>query len=71
MACELLGTCLFYTDKMDIDSGLGRLYKRRYCEGEKTECARYLVYKELGRESVPVDLYPNMHDRAEKIVSEN
>jgi len=56
---------------MDIDSGLGRLYKRRYCEGEKTECARYLVYKELGRESVPVDLYPNMHDRAEKIVSEN
>ncbi len=71
MSCELLKTCPFYTDKMDIESGLGKLYKNRYCLGDKTECARYMVYKALGRDAVPVDLYPNMHDRANKIISQS
>lgn len=71
MGCEKLERCPFYNDKMDIESGLGKLYKRRYCEGEKTQCARYMVLTKLGEKFVPVDLYPNMHERAEKIIVQN
>ncbi len=69
--CEYLRTCPFYNDKMDIDSGIGRMYKIRYCEGNKTRCARYSVVTKLGRNYVPVDLYPNMHKWAEKILLGN
>ncbi|HHU69569.1 MAG TPA: hypothetical protein GXZ31_04610 [Thermoanaerobacterales bacterium] len=71
MKCENLRGCIFYNDKMDIESGLGQLYKRKYCEGDKTLCARYIVANEIGKENVPADLYPNMHERAEKILEEN
>ncbi|NLJ55853.1 MAG: hypothetical protein GX334_02260 [Firmicutes bacterium] len=71
MECEKLKDCPFYNDKMDIESGLGKLYKRRYCEGDKTQCARYTVLKELGARFVPLDLYPNMQKRAEEIISQN
>ncbi len=68
MVCECLATCPFYNDKMDIESGLGRMYKRQYCEKEKEKCARYIVLTKLGRKAVPVDLFPNMHERAKKII---
>ncbi len=70
MECEYLSSCPFYNDKMDIESGLGQMYKRRYCTGDKTGCARYIVLKELGRASVPANLYPNMHDQAEKLIAQ-
>jgi len=69
MECENLKNCPFYKDKMDIDSGVGKLYKERYCEGDKTKCARYQVLMKLGRPAVPNDLYPNMHERAEEIIN--
>jgi hypothetical protein len=69
--CENLAGCAFYNDKMDIDSAIGRMYKRRYCKGDKTLCARYMVATQLGGAFVPTDLYPNMHERAVKIVEEN
>ena len=41
--CEKLEKCPFYQGKMDINSGLGSMYKNKYCEGDKTTCARYIV----------------------------
>lgn len=71
MICENFKTCPFYNDKMDIESGLGKMYKAKYCEGDKTKCARYILCLELGKELVPVDLFPNMHDQAQKILKEH
>lgn len=71
MSCERLNACPFYNDKMDIESGLGKMYKQRYCEGDKQQCARYMVLTKLGEDFVPVDLYPNMFERAEKIIAQN
>jgi len=68
--CQLLQGCSFFNDKMSIDSGIGSLYKKKYCLGDFNSCARYKVAKTLGREKVPVDLFPNMFDRAEKIIKE-
>ena len=50
---------------MDIESGLGQLHKRNIAKVIDI-CARYIVANEIGKENVPADLYPNMHERAEK-----
>jgi hypothetical protein len=68
MNCEKLSACPFYNDKMPIDQGLGKLIKKKYCENDKTKCARYYVSTTVGKEHVPQNLYPNMYEEAEKIV---
>jgi hypothetical protein len=71
MSCEKLEQCPFYNDKMPIDSALGRLYKKNYCETDKTKCARYKVAVSLGKEYVPDNLYPNMDEKAVGIIQIN
>ena len=67
--CELLKGCIFFNDKMKVSDALGEMYKRRFCLGENSECARYMVFKKLGRENVPSDLFPNMFERVKKIIA--
>jgi len=67
--CELLAGCLFFNDKMSMEEGIGALYKKNYCQGDNSKCARYMVAKSLGREKVPNDLYPNMHQEAEELIA--
>ena len=69
--CEKLSKCPFYQGKMDINSGLGAMYRKKYCEGDKTLCARYKVATQLGPEYVTDRLYPNMDAQADKILAEN
>lgn len=71
MRCEKLDKCPFYLEKMPIDSALGAMYRKNYCETDKTKCARYIVATSVGPEHVTVDLYPNMHQRAERILASN
>ena len=68
--CELLPACPFFNDKIPIDSIMGKVYKRKYCKGLNTRCARYTVFEALGREKVPLDLYPHMYDKAKMIISQ-
>ena len=68
-ACECLEGCPFFQDKMPIDSAMGKIYKAKYCLGEFNECARHKVKAALGKDKVPTNLYPNMFDRAEKIIT--
>ncbi len=67
--CELLKGCLFFNDKMAPDKGVGSIYKTTYCLGDSSQCARFRVAKALGREKVPTNLYPNMHERAESLIA--
>ncbi len=68
--CEILEGCLFFNDKMTLDSGLGALYKRSYCLGDNTNCARYMVFKKLGRDKVPNWLPPNLTEKALEIIEQ-
>ncbi|NQT26263.1 hypothetical protein HQ585_12975 [candidate division KSB1 bacterium] len=68
--CELLSGCLFFNDKMPMETGLGALFKKNYCQGDNSKCARYIVAKKLGRDKVPTNLYPNMFDEAEKLIAQ-
>ncbi len=69
--CEKLAKCPFYQGKMDMESGLGAMYKKKYCEGDKTICARYQISTTVGPEFVNNSIYPNMNAQAEKIIAAN
>ena len=66
--CEKFEKCPFYNDKMDCDSGVGAMYKKQYCEGDKTKCARYQVATKVGPHAVTNALYPNMQKKADEII---
>ncbi len=67
--CELLEGCVFFNDKMVNMPATGELYKDKYCRENNLECARYMVFKALGREKVPLDLFPNMKEKAQEIIA--
>ena len=69
--CEKFEKCPFYQGKMDCEKGIGALYRKNYCEGDKTKCARYIVSTQCGPEFVNNNLYPNMDKKAQEILAEN
>ena len=54
-----------------MNSGLGSMYRKKYCEGDNSTCARYIVATQLGPDYVTDKLYPNMTDLANKMLAEN
>jgi hypothetical protein len=71
MECENLSVCPFFNDKLPNMPKTASLLKTRYCLGDYNSCARYIVFKALGREKVPRDLWPSEIERAQKILEEN
>jgi len=65
--CELLETCIFFNDQMAEMPSMSNIIKDRYCRGSNTQCARHIVFRVLGREAVPKDLYPSQVERADEI----
>jgi len=66
--CEMIVKCLFFNDKMTSKPGTAAIMKQKYCQGNNSDCARYVVCKALGRERVPSDLYPIQIDRAKELI---
>ena len=67
--CECLKGCPFFNGKMDDTKGIGAIYKKKYCLGENSECARFMVAKSLGKEKVPATMFPNMVDKAKEMLA--
>jgi hypothetical protein len=67
--CELIEKCLFFNDKMGNRQSMAEMYKKRYCKGDHSDCARHMVVKAMGREKVPPNLFPNQADEAKRIIS--
>lgn len=65
--CELSPTCVFFNDQMADMPSMANIIKDRYCRGSNTMCARHMVFRVLGREAVPTDLYPSQVERADQI----
>ena len=68
MDCECLAGCPFFNDRMASKPATSELYKLQYCKGDFDSCARHMIFKGLGKESVPGDLFPNQKDRALQIL---
>jgi hypothetical protein len=52
-----------------MDSGLGAIYKKKYCQSDNELCARWKVLQALGAQHVPDTLYPSMMDIAQQIIA--
>lgn len=70
MNCKYLEHCPLYNDQMPMEHGIGSIFKKKYCLSNHAQCARFQVVSELGEHSVPVTLYPSMHEIAQKIIKE-
>ncbi len=66
--CDLIGGCIFFNDKMRNMPATAEILKNKYCRDNSSPCARYMVFKALGRERVPADLFPQQQDKAENII---
>ena len=67
--CECLSLCPFFHDKLKNMPAMAEIYKRKYCKGDSTDCARHQVFEKLGSENVPDDLFPNQNEKAVRILS--
>ena len=47
---------------------LDKMYKEQFCNGTYEMCARHKIASVLGKEKVPVNIYPNMFDQAEALI---
>ena len=66
--CECLTKCPFFNDMMLGMPNIAEKMKNQFCLNNNTECARYMVFKVLGREKVPSDLFPVQVYRVEDIL---
>ena len=66
--CELTETCIFFNDQMANMPSTASVYKKIYCESDWSNCGRYMIFKAIGREHVPKDLFPNQAERAATII---
>lgn len=69
MECEYLKKCPFFNDMMAQDFAASDMFKRIFCHGDNSSCARYMVAMKLGRDKIPPDLYPNDREMAIKIIT--
>lgn len=66
--CPMIEGCAFFNDRMKDMPATSGIYKRNYCQGDNSNCARFLVRQALGPEHVPTDLFPNQRERAEELL---
>jgi hypothetical protein len=69
-ACEVLERCPFFNDVMTGMPEHAELFKQLYCHGGNDICARYMIFKKLGRDGVPENLFPNEVSRANTIIAD-
>jgi len=66
--CENLSGCPFFNDAIPNMPITEQHLKSIYCTDQPQTCARYIVGKALGKEQVPLDLFPDELSRAERII---
>ena len=64
MACTKMDTC-----PVPASSGVGAIYRKRYCDANWQACARIAVLEECGDGNVPHWLKPNMAPEADNIIA--
>lgn len=66
--CENLPGCPFFNDAIPNMPITEQHLKTTYCTDQPHMCARYIVAKALGKEQVPLDLFPDELTRAQRII---
>ncbi|MFX1274147.1 MAG: hypothetical protein ACFFAT_03805 [Promethearchaeota archaeon] len=68
--CNNLKKCPFFNDKMVKMPATSVLFKAKYCNSGFKECARFVMANIVGSSEVPQDLFPNQHERVNKLIFE-
>ena len=69
--CECLENCPYFEGDLHKEiSVIQELRVQKYCKGDNSTCARYMVFKALGKEHVPRNLLPTDVDGAKKIIEQ-
>lgn len=68
--CECLAGCPFFHDKMENMPAMADIFKRKYCLGDNSQCARHIVFKTLGKSMVPSDMFPNDIEYAKAFIAQ-
>mgnify|MGYP001553814106 CR=1 FL=1 len=68
--CPCLARCPFFNETMVEMPATAQMYKTRYCSGNQARCARYLVFRKLGKGNVPRNLHPNQIRRAQFLIEQ-
>lgn len=71
LECKYLKDCPFFNDKMELLISVAEIYKKNYCHDDFSKCARHMIIKKLGRQSVPHDMFPYDKHRAKEILKRN
>lgn len=67
--CEKISTCIFFNNKMSDMPTIAEIYKEKFCKGNNSLCARYMVLAACGMEKVPNDLFPNDREKAKEVIA--
>jgi len=67
--CPSLPKCPFFNDRMANKPALAAMMKKSYCQGDNSQCARWLVSKAKGGPAVPADLYPNQIESVAALIA--
>lgn len=67
--CICLSRCPFFNDKMKNMPHAADVMREHYCLAEWRTCARHRVFDALGVAAVPDDLFPNMNEDADAILT--
>lgn len=67
--CVCVPTCPFFNDKMQNMPSIAGMMKKRYCLGDSSGCARFMVREKLGKDKVPSDLFPSQVERAKLVIA--
>lgn len=67
--CSCLSGCPFFNDKMANMPSTANMYKKKYCQGDYSACARYMIFSKMGKDKVPANLFPNQTDRARAVLA--
>jgi len=54
---------------MDDMPSESETYRIIYCKGDSSNCARHIVFRALGKEEIPADLYPNQADPSDDLLA--
>jgi hypothetical protein len=67
--CECLAKCPFIHKRVGSMPATAQLYRDKYCLSDNSKCARYQVFKVLGADGVPFDLFPNQVERVSVLIA--
>ncbi|MFP4459301.1 MAG: hypothetical protein ACLFSQ_06920 [Candidatus Zixiibacteriota bacterium] len=66
--CQNTETCPFFNDRMANMTIISKMIKKKYCLGDNTKCARWMVSSNIGNGFIPPNLEPLQVERAKKIL---